>query len=213
MRGCCLLSPFGFLACNFFIFFMLPSLLSSLFLTHCLFFFFFFFFFLSLPPFLFFFFFCFAVSATLRYGYYGDSLILLGPVSSRLITTSSVFVKQLQVSTKDKNQVFIHTFNKKPQLSSQTNWTASDFFLVEPYKNKVNIVTRFGLVWFVLKQSPRRMSLKKLTFQLQVISLWLNQGSTIRIRWEEHTTTGLDKLHGMVVKGHACLSFYTLFLV
>ncbi|XP_027902367.1 uncharacterized protein LOC114162616 isoform X4 [Vigna unguiculata] len=111
-----------------------------------------------------------SVSATLRYGYYGDSLILLGPVSSRLITTSSVFVKQLQVSTKDKNQVFIHTFNKKPQLSSQTNWTASDFFLVEPYKNKV-------------------------------ISLWLNQGSTIRIRWEEHTTTGLDKLHGMVVKG------------
>ncbi|XP_027902365.1 uncharacterized protein LOC114162616 isoform X2 [Vigna unguiculata] len=103
-----------------------------------------------------------SVSATLRYGYYGDSLILLGPVSSRLITTSSVFVKQLQVSTKDKNQVFIHTFNKKPQLSSQTNWTASDFFLVEPYKNK---------------------------------------GSTIRIRWEEHTTTGLDKLHGMVVKG------------
>ncbi|XP_014500472.1 uncharacterized protein LOC106761433 isoform X1 [Vigna radiata var. radiata] len=111
-----------------------------------------------------------SVSATLRYGYYGDSLILLGPASSRLITTSSVFVKQLQVSSKDKNQVFVHTSNKKPELSSQTNWTASDFFLVEAYKSKG-------------------------------ISLWLNQGSTIRLRWEEHTTTGLDKLHGMVVKG------------
>lgn len=55
------------------------------------------------------------------------------------------------------------------------------------------------------------MSLKKLTFQLQGISLWLNQGSTIRLRWEEHTTTGLDKLHGMVVKGHAFLFIYFFF--
>jgi len=84
--------------------------------------------------------FSFAVSATLRYGYYGDSLILLGPASSRLVTTSSVFVKQLQVSSKDKNQVFLHAFNKKPELSSQTIWTASDFFLVEAYKSKVTLL-------------------------------------------------------------------------
>ncbi|ESW08726.1 hypothetical protein PHAVU_009G069600 [Phaseolus vulgaris] len=110
------------------------------------------------------------VSATLRYGYYGDSLILLGPGSSRLIRTSSVFVKQLQVASKDQNQVFLHAFSKKPELSSLTNWTASDFFLVEAYKSKG-------------------------------ISLWLNQGSTIRIRWEEHTSRSLDQLHGMVIKG------------
>jgi len=53
------------------------------------------------------------------------------------------------------------------------------------------------------------MSLKNLIFQLQGISLWLNQGSTIRIRWEEHTTRSLDQLHGMVIKGHGCLfSFF-----
>lgn len=45
------------------------------------------------------------------------------------------------------------------------------------------------------------MSLKKLTFQLQGISLWLNQGSTIRMGWEAHTTSSLDQLHGMVIKG------------
>jgi len=54
------------------------------------------------------------------------------------------------------------------------------------------------------------MSLKKLIFQLQGISLWLNQGSTIRIRWEEHTSRSLDQLHGMVIKGHGCLlSFFS----
>ncbi|BAU02477.1 hypothetical protein VIGAN_11201700 [Vigna angularis var. angularis] len=104
----------------------LPSLLSSLFLTHCLFIFFLF----SLC-------FYFAVSATLRYGYYRDSFILLGPASSRLITTSSVFVKQLQVSSKDKNQVFVHTFNKKLELSSQTNWTASDFSFFPDFLRQV----------------------------------------------------------------------------
>ncbi|CAJ1973441.1 unnamed protein product [Sphenostylis stenocarpa] len=77
-----------------------------------------------------------AFSAALRYGYYGDSHILLGPASSRLIRTSSVFVKQLQVSSKDKNQVFLHAFNEKPELSSYTNWNVSDFFLVEAYKSK-----------------------------------------------------------------------------
>ncbi|KAH1244481.1 Death-associated inhibitor of apoptosis 1 [Glycine max] len=131
MLGCCLLSPFGFVAYNF---------SSSL------------------------------VSITLRYGYYGDSCILLGPASSRLMKTSSVFVKQLQVSNKDNNQVILHAFNEKPELSSQTNWTVSNLCLVEAYKSKG-------------------------------ISLWLNQGSTIRMGWEAHTTSSLDQLHGMVIKG------------
>ncbi|TKY75006.1 hypothetical protein E2542_SST03771 [Spatholobus suberectus] len=110
------------------------------------------------------------VSIALRYGYYGDSRILLGPASSRLIKANSVFVKQLQVSNKDNNQVILHTFDEKPELSSQTNWTVSNFFLVEAYKSKG-------------------------------ISLWLNQGSTIRMRWEAHATSSLDQLHGMVIKG------------
>lgn len=55
------------------------------------------------------------------------------------------------------------------------------------------------MVWF--KAVTQRMLLKKLIFQLQVISLWLNQGSTIRMGWEAHTTSSLDQLHGMVIKG------------
>ncbi|KAJ1375551.1 Zinc finger, RING-type [Sesbania bispinosa] len=97
-----------------------------------------------------------AVSATLRYGYYGDSRILLGPASSRLVKASSVFVKQVEVSNKHDNQVILHAFNEKPELSSQINWTASNFFLVGAYQRKG-------------------------------ISLWLNKGSTIRLRWEAHS--------------------------
>ncbi|XP_020213017.1 uncharacterized protein LOC109797400 isoform X1 [Cajanus cajan] len=112
------------------------------------------------------------VSITLRYGYYANSRLLLGPASSRFIKASSVFVKQLHVSNGNNNQVILHAFNQKPELSSQTNWTVSNFFLVQPYKTKG-------------------------------ISLWLNQGSTVRMRWETHTTSSLDldQLHGMVIKG------------
>jgi len=124
MLGCCLLSPFGFVAYNFSS--SLGSLLPLISLSHAL-------------PFCFFLSFCFTVSITLRYGYYGDSCILLGPASSRLMKTSSVFVKQLQVSNKDNNQVILHAFNEKPELSSQTNWTVSNLCLVEAYKSKVTL--------------------------------------------------------------------------
>lgn len=127
MLGCCLLSPFGFVACNFSSSLWFPPSLDHSF-SHIA-FFFSFFLYVSV----------FTVSITLRYGYYGDSCILLGPASSRLMKTSSVFVKQLQVSNKDNNQVILHAFNEKPELSSQTNWTVSNLCLVEAYKSKVTL--------------------------------------------------------------------------
>ncbi|RDX68038.1 Death-associated inhibitor of apoptosis 1, partial [Mucuna pruriens] len=154
--ACCLFSLFGFVACNFSSSLWFPPSLDHSFSCIAL-------FFLFLC-------FCFAVSVTLRYGYYGDSTILLGPASSRLMKASSLFVKQLRVSNKDNNQVILHSFNEKPKLSSQTTWTASNFFLVEAHKSKG-------------------------------ISLWLNKGSTIHMRWEAHTSSSLNQLHGMVIKG------------
>ncbi|KAK7400522.1 hypothetical protein VNO78_11731 [Psophocarpus tetragonolobus] len=44
------------------------------------------------------------------------------------------------------------------------------------------------------------------------ISLWLNQGSTIHTRWESHTTSSLDQLHGMMIKApvtdHALVTLF-----
>ncbi|XP_027356947.1 uncharacterized protein LOC113866267 [Abrus precatorius] len=111
------------------------------------------------------------ICGILRYGYYGDSRILLGPASSRLLKANSVFVKRIHVSNEDSNnQVILHAFKKKPQLSSETNWTTLNFFNIAAYRKKG-------------------------------ISLWLNKGSTIHIRWESQTNSSLNQLHGMVIQG------------
>ncbi|CAK8569468.1 unnamed protein product [Lathyrus sativus] len=113
----------------------------------------------------------FCVSASLLYGLYGDSRLILGPSSSRLVKTSSVFVEQIQVTNEytDKNHVHLYAFDKKPELSSQINWTTSKFLSVQAYSRKG-------------------------------ISLWLNKGSTIFLRWEADAGS-LNQLEGMVIKG------------
>ncbi|XP_004499030.1 E3 ubiquitin-protein ligase APD2 isoform X2 [Cicer arietinum] len=119
----------------------------------------------------------FCVSASLLYGFYGDSRLILGPSSSRLIKTSSLFVKQIEVTNEytnnnnnnDDDDVHLYGFNEKPELSSQINWTTSKFLLVEPYSRKG-------------------------------ISLWLNKGSTICLRWEAEASS-LNQLEGIVIKG------------
>ncbi|KAJ8638389.1 hypothetical protein MRB53_012656 [Persea americana] len=94
------------------------------------------------------------VSLSVRYGYYGNYSLVLGPNSSRLmVTTSSVFVEQVQVRSNNKNEFFLYGFSEKPELSLETNWSASKHMLVEPYAR-------------------------------QGFSLWLNKGSRTRITWE-----------------------------
>ncbi|OIV96373.1 hypothetical protein TanjilG_09800 [Lupinus angustifolius] len=101
-------------------------------------------------------------SATLRYGHYGDSHLLLGPTSSRLIKTSSIFVKQIQVSNKFNNQVTLHAFNQKPHLSSQTNWTSSNFYLVAPHSCKgISVWLNKGSTIRMMWKSRSRKSLKQ----------------------------------------------------
>ncbi|XP_058722217.1 E3 ubiquitin-protein ligase APD3-like [Vicia villosa] len=114
----------------------------------------------------------FCVSVSLLYGFYGDSRLILGPSSSRLVKVTSVFVEQIQVSneyTTSKNHVHLYAFNEKPELSSQTNWTTSKFLSLQAYSRKG-------------------------------ISLWLNKGSTIFLRWEADAGS-LNQLKGIVIKG------------
>ncbi|XP_061343287.1 E3 ubiquitin-protein ligase APD1-like isoform X3 [Gastrolobium bilobum] len=82
---------------------------------------------------------------------------------------SSVFVEQVEVTNEYNNGVLLYAFNKKPELSSQTNWSASKFLVVGAYSRKG-------------------------------ISLWLNKGSTIRMRWEAPASS-INQLEGIVIKG------------
>ncbi|KAF7830570.1 zf-C3HC4_3 domain-containing protein [Senna tora] len=108
-------------------------------------------------------------SVSLRYWYFGDSRLVLGPSSSHLMEASSVFVKEIEVTGDYNRETRVYAFNEKPELSVQANWSASDFLVVAAY-------SRRGF------------------------SLWLNKGSTIRVRLEAPSTT-LNQIEGFVIKG------------
>lgn len=64
--------------------------------------------------------------------------MVLGPSSSRLMQASSVFVEQVEVRDDDKKGVFLYAFSEKPELSYQTNWSVSDYYvIVRSYSRKV----------------------------------------------------------------------------
>ncbi|KAI9106760.1 hypothetical protein K1719_022288 [Acacia pycnantha] len=109
------------------------------------------------------------VSVILRYGYFGDSRLALGPSSSRLVEAGSVFVKQIEVKDDYNSDVLVYAFDEKPELTVLANWSASNFLVVAAYSRKG-------------------------------FSLWLNKGSSIRMRWEAPTRY-LNQLEGVVIKG------------
>ncbi|KAG6674541.1 hypothetical protein I3843_15G043400 [Carya illinoinensis] len=109
------------------------------------------------------------VSVSLRYGFYGDCRMMLGPSSSRLMKASSVFVEQVEVRDEDKKGVLLYAFSEKPELSCQANWNVSNYVIVRSYSRKG-------------------------------FSLWLNKGSTVRIRLEA-PTSALNKLEVVMIKG------------
>ncbi|RRT60409.1 hypothetical protein B296_00022419, partial [Ensete ventricosum] len=74
----------------------------------------------------------------LRYGYYGTNRLALGPNSSRMMTTSSLFVEQLQVKDEAGLGLLLYGFNDRPQLSSETNWTISSDLFVDTYSRQEN---------------------------------------------------------------------------
>ncbi|KAJ6399975.1 hypothetical protein OIU84_015602 [Salix udensis] len=76
------------------------------------------------------------VSVILRYGYFGDSRMVLGPSSSRLMQASSVFVDRVEVRDEDKKGVLLHEFHEKPELSFETNWSVVDYMIVASYSRK-----------------------------------------------------------------------------
>ncbi|RWR82961.1 zf-C3HC4_3 domain-containing protein [Cinnamomum micranthum f. kanehirae] len=73
------------------------------------------------------------VSVSLRYGLYGNHHLVLGPNSSRLMEASSVFVEQIRVRGDARKGLSLYGFLEKPELSLETNWTASNYLFADAY--------------------------------------------------------------------------------
>ncbi|KAL5559136.1 hypothetical protein UlMin_035347 [Ulmus minor] len=76
------------------------------------------------------------VAVTVRYGYFGDCRMVLGPSSSRLVKANSLFIEEIEARDDDKKGVSLHSFSEKPELSFETNWTVSDYLIVGSYSRK-----------------------------------------------------------------------------
>lgn len=93
------------------------------------------------------FFFLVAVSVSLRYGLYGNHHLVLGPNSSRLMEASSVFVEQIRVRGDARNGLSLYGFLEKPELSLETNWTASNYLFADAYGRQVDNIQGFSVVF------------------------------------------------------------------
>ncbi|PPE02964.1 hypothetical protein GOBAR_DD00034 [Gossypium barbadense] len=92
------------------------------------------------------------LSVILRYGYYGNCSMVLGPSSSRLMKASSVFVQQVQVRDENWKGALVYVFPEKPELSNEVNWNFSNYLIVGAYDRKgyslwLNKGSRISIRW------------------------------------------------------------------
>ncbi|XP_059631101.1 E3 ubiquitin-protein ligase APD2-like isoform X2 [Cornus florida] len=102
------------------------------------------------------------VSVTLKYGYYGKCHMVLGPSSSRLFQASSIFVKQVEVIDSDQKGIYLYGYSEKPELTLETNWSASNYVIVGPYSHKgfslwLNKGSRIRMRWEAQTSSLRQL--------------------------------------------------------
>ncbi|KAI4321058.1 hypothetical protein MLD38_034479 [Melastoma candidum] len=115
------------------------------------------------------------VSMSLRYGYYGDLRMVVGPGSSRLIRTSSWFVKHVVVRDVDGKGASTFGFAERPELSHEDSWTVSKYLIVGSYNRK-------GFNLWLNKGSRIRM-------QFEAHSSHLNQLEVAMIKGERRYET------------------------
>ncbi|PIA32977.1 hypothetical protein AQUCO_04200014v1 [Aquilegia coerulea] len=97
-----------------------------------------------------------SVLMIIHYGYNGDTQLVLGPNSSRLLKANSVFVEKIQARDETEEGLVLYGFSDKPKLSLPCNWNVSNHL--------------------VLVETHRRRG----------FSLWLNEGSRILVTWTAH---------------------------
>ncbi|KAE8665203.1 hypothetical protein F3Y22_tig00112647pilonHSYRG00016 [Hibiscus syriacus] len=64
--------------------------------------------------------------------------MVLGPSSSRLVKTTSVFVQQVQVRDESDKGALVYGFTEKPELSKEVTWNSSSYLIVGSYDRKGN---------------------------------------------------------------------------
>ncbi|AES59366.2 ubiquitin-protein ligase, putative [Medicago truncatula] len=111
-------------------------------------------------------------STSILYGFYGDARLILGPSSSRLIQSRSFFVDQIEVT------------------NEYTNANNDIHLYAFNEKPELNSEINWTTSKFLVVEAYSRKG----------ISLWLNEGSTICLRWEAEASS-LNKLEGIVIKG------------
>ncbi|CAL8101628.1 unnamed protein product [Prunus armeniaca] len=123
------------------------------------------------------------VSVSLRYGYYGDRRMELGPNSSRLMTASAVFVEHVEVRDVDRKGVSLYAFSEEPELSHQTNWTVSNYLIVGSYSRK-------GFSFWLNKGSRISMRVEAHATTLNKLQVVMLKGEQkIEILQPEHTSS------------------------
>ncbi|CAB4266256.1 unnamed protein product [Prunus armeniaca] len=123
------------------------------------------------------------ISVSLRYGYYGDRRMELGPNSSRLMTASAVFVEHVEVRDVDRKGVSLYAFSEEPELSHQTNWTVSNYLIVGSYSRK-------GFSFWLNKGSRISMRVEAHATTLNKLQVVMLKGEQkIEILQPEHTSS------------------------
>ena len=130
----------------------------------------------------------------MRYVYYGDCDMLLGPSSSRLFEANSVFVKQVHVTDTDRKGVVLYGFSQKPELSLEESWSVSNYMIVGSYSHKVTTLQNLNFHPYLWKE------ILSCGIFCQGFSLWLNKGSRIQLGLEAEKTS-LNQLDVSVSKG------------
>ncbi|KAJ8773234.1 hypothetical protein K2173_028411 [Erythroxylum novogranatense] len=113
------------------------------------------------------------VSVSIRYGYFGDSRMVLGPSSSRLMVASSVFVNHVEVRNHAGEGVLLYGFSKKPELSLERNWSTTNYMIVASYSRK-------GFSLWLNKGSRIRMKWEAQTSTLDQLQLIMVKGERKR---------------------------------
>ncbi|KAF5188526.1 RING/U-box superfamily protein [Thalictrum thalictroides] len=109
----------------------------------------------------------------IHYGYSGDTQLVLGLNSSRLLQSNSFFVEKILARDETEQGLVLYRFSEKPKLSLRCTWNLSDHI--------------------VLTETYRR---------LKEFSLWLNKGSRILVTWTAHINDIKD-LSLTVIKGES----------
>lgn len=92
------------------------------------------------------------MAISLSRGSYGKHRLVLGPNSSRMLKTSSLFVKQVQVKDKANQGILLYGFKERPELSLETNWTVSKHLFVDSHDRRgfsmwLNKGSRIRMAW------------------------------------------------------------------